>query len=177
MKSLPSIIRIAVVTAVVAGTAIHATSHASAQSGELTTGVVTTVEVDAGGRLEAFSVIDGDGDTTRFSVSPQSPNTQFGLENRVGDRWVSDQASDALEAANRLRDQQARLVQITVQADSDGVAMSVVQAESKDVATNLGYLLAVVAIVWIGFMGYLAFLGVRQHTLSAELNRLDDNDG
>ncbi len=139
-----------------------------AQSSSITTGVVTSVETDDGG-LTAFSIVIGDGNMQRFTVSP---NTEYGLENRVGDRWVSDQASNPQEAANRLRDQQRRLAQISVQSDGSGVAISVVQAESTDVDTNLGYLLAVVAIAWIAIMAYVLYLGVRQRTIATGIESL-----
>ena len=144
----------------------------SAQSHPVSTGVVTNIETTDDGTMSGFSLVAGDGNVLRFTVSSADPNTAFGLENRVGDRWVSDLATDPREAATRLRDQQNRLTQISVQSDSNGVAISVVQAASKDVAANLGYLFSVVAIAWIGIMAYVAYLGVRQRTISAELARL-----
>ena len=146
----------------------------SAQSPPIATGVVTEVETGGNGELTAFSIVIGNGTVIRFTVSPA---TEYGLENRVGDRWVSDQASEPQEAANRLRDQQNRLAQISVQADGSGVATSVVQAVSTDVDTNLGYLFAVVAIAWIGIMAYVVYMGVRQRTIAADLARIrGDNE-
>ena len=148
---------------------------ASAQSPSISTGVVTEVETDNEGRLTAFSIVNGDGSVVRFAVSASNPNTSYGLENRVGERWVSDQDSDPREAATRLKDQQNRLTQISIQSEG-GAAMSVVQADSKDVDANLGYLFAVVAMTWIGIMGYVVFLGMRQRTMAAELERLRGNN-
>ena len=140
----------------------------------------TSVETGDDGGLTAFSIIRGDGSVQRFTVSSANPNTEYGLENRVGDRWVSDQASNPQEAADRLRDQQRRLAQISVQSDDGGVAISVVQAESTDIDTNLGYLLAVVAIAWIAIMAYVLYLGVRQRTIATGIeslrNQTDDNE-
>ena len=148
-----------------------------AQSSSISTGVVSEVEIDDDGGLTAFSIIGGDGGVKRFIVSSTNPNTEYGLENRVGDRWVSDQASSPQDAANRLRDQQRRLAQISVQSDDGGVAISVVQAESMDVDTNLGYLLAVVAIAWIAIMAYVLYLGVRQRTIATGIASLqNEND-
>ena len=141
----------------------------SAQSPVVTTGVVTHVETEDDGTLTGFSILSGDGSVIQFTVSS---STSFGLENRVGERWISDLASDPSEAATRLRDQQNRLAQISVQSDAGGVATSVVQAESKDVSSNLGYLFAVVAIAWVGIAAYVLYLGVRQRTLASELERL-----
>ena len=152
----------------------------SAQSSAIPTGVVTSIETGVDGGLTAFSIVRGDGANQRFTVSSANPNTEYGLENRVGDRWVSDQASNPQEAAARLRDQQRRLAQISVLSIDGGVAISVVQAESTDVDTNLGYLLAVVAIAWIAIMAYVLYLSVRQRTIATGIaglqNETDDNE-
>lgn len=153
------------------------TSFVFAQSPGISTGVVAEVETSDDGALTGFSILGGDGNVQRFTVSSSNPNTSFGLENRVGDRWVSDLATDSREAVSRLRDQQKRLTQISVQSDTNGVAISVVQAESRDVSSNLGYLFAVVAIAWVGIAAYVVYLGVRQRTLAAELNRLRGDNG
>ena len=151
-----------------------------AQSSSITTGVVTSVDTGDDGGLIAFSIVSGDGKVQQFTVSSANPNTEYGLENRVGDRWVSDQDSNPQEAADRLRDQQRRLAQISVQSNDGGVAISVVQAESTDVDTNLGYLLAVVAIAWIAIMAYVLYLGVRQRTIATSIaglqNETEDNE-
>lgn len=160
-----------------AAMALVVSSSVMAQTQSVSTGVVTVVEISDDGALAGFSILRGDGSVERFSVSSSNPNTSFGLENRVGDRWVSDLATDPREAVTRLRDQQQRLTQISVQSNADGVAISVVQAESRDVSPNLGYLFAVVAIAWIGIIGYVVFLGVRQRTLASDLARLRGDNG
>ena len=165
------LLAISIAALVVLGTV----ERVSAQSPSISTGVVTEVETDDEDRLTAFSIVKGDGSVVRFSVSASNPNTSYGLENRVGERWVSDQDSDPREAATRLKDQQNRLTQISIQSEG-GAAMSVVQADSKDVDANLGYLFAVVAMTWIGIMGYVVFLGMRQRTMAAELERLRGNN-
>ena len=166
-----ALLAISIATLVMLGTV----DPASAQSPSISTGVVTEVETDNEGRLTAFSIVKGDGSVVRFAVSASNPNTSYGLENRVGERWVSDQDSNPREAATRLKDQQNRLTQISIQSEG-GAAMSVVQADSKDVDANLGYLFAVVAMTWIGIMGYVVFLGMRQRTMAAELERLRGNN-
>ena len=162
---------------VATATALMVSSSVLAQSPGISTGVVTDVEISDDGALTGFSILRGDGSVEQFSVSSSNPNTSFGLENRVGDRWVSDLATDPRESATRLRDQQQRLTQISVQSTANGIAISVVQAESRDVSANLGYLFAVVAIAWIGIIGYVIFLGVRQGTLASELARLRGDNG
>ncbi len=171
MKRLTTVTSVCVLALVLS---LFIASVVSAQASSISTGVVTSVETDDDGGLTAFSIVEGDGGVLRFTVSSANPNTEFGLENRVGDRWVSDQASNPREAANRLRDQQSRLTKISVQSDANGVAVSVVQAASTDVDTNLGYLFAVVAIAWIAIMAYVVYLGVRQRTISADLASLRD---
>ena len=169
----PALLAISIAALVTLGTAVPA----SAQSAAISTGVVTEVETDNEGQLTAFSIVKGDGDVVRFAVSASNPNTSYGLENRVGERWVSDQASGPREAATRLKDQQNRLTPISIQSEG-GTATSVVQADPKDVDANLGYLFAVIAIAWIGIMGYVVFLGIRQRTIAAELERLrGDTEG
>ncbi len=156
---------------------LSVSNAASAQSPGITTGVVTEVETSGDGALTGLSLLTGDGNVHRFAVSSTDPNTSFGLENRVGDRWVSDLATDAREAATRLRDQQTRLTQISVQSNANGIAISIVQAESRDVSSNLGYLFAVVAIAWIGIASYVLYIGLRQRTLTSDLSRLrGDNE-
>ena len=169
--------RFAVVIVVIVLATSYFTTHVSAQSSTISTGVVVDVETADNGDLFGFSIVDGDGNSLRFTVSSSNPNTSYGLENRVGDRWVSDHATAPREAATRLRDQQNRLTQISVQSHENGVAASVVQAQSADIDTNLGYVFAVVAIAWIGIMAYVVYMGVRQRTLSAELSHLRGDNG
>ncbi len=145
---------------------------ANAQTPSITTGVIFQVDTGEGGVLTGLSILDGESNVVRFTVSSANPNTSFGLENRVGDRWVSDLAADPVEAVSRLRDQQQRLTSVSVQSDANGVATSVVQAESANIDANLGYLFAVVAIAWAGIIVYILYLGVRQRSVSAELDRL-----
>ena len=152
------------------------TTSILAQSSSITTGVVTSVETSDGGALVAFSIVTGDGATRQFTVSSSNPNTAYGLENRVGDRWVSDQSSSPQEAADRLRDQQRRLAQISAQSNDGDVAISVVQAESTDIDTNLGYLLAVVAIAWIAIIAYVLYLSVRQRAIATGIESLRNQD-
>ena len=170
------LVRSTFVMAIVALLLLSNLAVISAQSPSIDTGIVTTVETKDSGELIGFSIIKGDGSVMRFAVSPSNPNTKYGLENRVGDRWVSDQATEPKEAAKRLMDQQSRLAQISIQSDGTNVATSVVQAMSTDVDTNLGYLFAVVAIAWTGIMGYVVYMGLRQRTIAADLSRLVDDD-
>ena len=165
-----------IVAAVAALTVALLPIAASAQSMSIATGVVVDIETAPDGALAAFTIVDGDGESRRFTVSASNPNTAYGLENRVGERWVSDHASEPVEAVSRLRDQQARLALISVQADASGMASSVVQAQSLEVATNLGYVFAVAIIAIIGIMGYVIYLGARQRAVAAEIRRLKGDE-
>ncbi len=164
------------VVVVVSALAILPNLQAHAQSpGRIVTGVVTSIETDQNGVLVSFRIVNGDGEVVEAKVFPQSPNTAYGLENQVGDRWVSDQASEPNEAASRIRDQQRRLARITVSLNSEGVATSVVQAESSDLESNLGYLFAALAITWIAFAAYIIYMSSRQSLIASEIRRLSDN--
>ena len=135
------------------------------------TGVVTGIETDAQGGLASFSIVNSSGEVLMIMVSDNSPNTEYGLENSAGDRWVADHASSAVDAVSRIRDQQRRLSKITVSVNGDGFAESVVQSESSDLSSNLGYLFAALAITWIGLVLYIVYIGQRQRMLSAELSK------
>ncbi len=173
---MKSILKVTSTLAVVFALTFATVNHATAQSPTITTGVVTSVATADDGSLTGFSIVSGDGTFTEFTVSASNPNTSFGLVNRVGERWVSDFATDAREAASRLQDQQKRQTQVSVQAGNDNVAISVVQAQSTDIDANLGYLFAVVAIALVAVIGYVAYMGVRQRTISEDIDRLRDED-
>ena len=143
----------------------------SAQDGAVTTGVVVDIETSADA-LVGFSLIDAEGATARFEVTP---STSFGLENSVGERWVSDDgATDLSEALRRLRDQQRRQQQVSVTGPVDGTATSVVQAAPSNISSNLGYLFAAFALAWLAVMGYVIYLGQRQRILSREVSNLSE---
>lgn len=142
---------------------------ASAQSGTVTSGIVVGIETDADGRLTRFAVSDSSGTVTTFEVSD---TTGYGLENQAGDRWVSTQAEEPVEAVRRLRDHRERFAPITVSSDENGVATSVVEREEGKLETSLGYLFAVFAITWALFFAYVLYMGRKQRVLQHEIARL-----
>ena len=139
---------------------------ASAQSGNvITSGTVVNVTTDANGGLSTLSIVDSNGTITEFSVQA---STEYGLESLAGDRWVATQAAEPVEAASRLRDHQQRFAAVTV-TSQNGIALSVVEHEGGDLATNLGFLFAVFAITWAGFFAYIFFLSRKQRVLQREI--------
>lgn len=140
-----------------------------AQESDITTGVVVRVERSESGGLSGIRLVTSAGETVAFEITG---DTSFGLENAVGDRWVtSDGGTDLAEALRRVEDQQRRQQQVTVESAA-GVATSVVQARPVSVSSNLGYLFAAFAIGWLALVAYVLYLGQRHRTLSQELVRL-----
>jgi CcmD family protein len=139
---------------------------ASAQSGNvITSGTVVNVTTDANGGLSTLSIVDSNGTITEFSVEP---STEYGLESLAGDRWVSTQSAEPVEAVSRLKDHQRRFAAVTV-TSQNGVALSVVEREGGKLETNLGFLFAVFAITWAGFFAYIFFLSRKQRVLQREI--------
>ena len=97
MKRLTTVTSVCVLALVLS---LFIASVVSAQASSISTGVVTSVETGDDGGLTAFSIVGGDGGVLRFTVSSANPNTEFGLENRVGDRWVSELCSPALRSGS-----------------------------------------------------------------------------
>ena len=147
---------------------------AQAQDSEITTGVVVGVDRSAEGGLSGISLVTSSGETVAFEITGA---TSFGLENAVGDRWVSsDGGADLSEALRRVEDQQRRQQQVTVESLA-GVATSVVQARPVSVSSNLGYLFAAFAIGWLALVAYVLYLGQRHRTLSQEIGQLRESRG
>jgi CcmD family protein len=148
---------------------VSGASIASAQGpGEITNGVVIGVDADSEGRLVRFAISDSGGNQLEYAVEG---STEYGLESQTGDRWVSNQSAEPVEAANRLRDHQRRFAAITV-TSQNGIATSVVERESGKLETNLSFLFAVFAVTWAGFFAYIFFISRKQRELQKEVLRL-----
>ena len=144
------------------------------QSGNLVTGVVVAVHTGDDGALSGVALVTSEGETVQFAVNSA---TSFGLENAVGDRWVSDSGDTNLgEAETKLRDQQRRQQQVTAQLNADGSASSVVQARPVSVSSNLGYLFAAFAIGWLALMSYVLYLGQRHRSLQHEIRQMQGSE-
>lgn len=158
--------------ALTVGVSVRDIAGVHAQAGGLVTGVVITVHSSDDGVLSGVALVTAEGETVQFAVNS---GTSFGLENAVGERWVSESGeTDLVEAESRLRDQQRRQQQITAQLNEDGSASSVVQARPVSVSSNLGYLFAAFAIGWLALMGYVLYLGQRHRSLQQEIRQLQD---
>lgn len=162
------------VLALAVGVSVLDAGGVDAQAGGLVTGVVIAVHTSDDGVLSGVALVTSEGETVQFAVNSA---TSFGLENAVGDRWVSESGdTDLVEAESRLRDQQRRQQQVTAQLNEDGSATSVVQARPVSVSSNLGYLFAAFAIGWLALMGYVLYLGQRHRSLQLEIGRLQNAD-
>ena len=174
MKALIGVV-VATVAVVMLGIAFPPVAFASGHDGSIVTGVVIGVDVSGDGGLSGFTLVAADGEAVSVSVDA---GTEFGLENAVGDRWVSEGGASGLqEAVGRLRDQQRRQQQVTVQMRGDGLAGSVVQARPVSVSSNLGYLFAAFAIAWLALMAYVLYLGQRHRSLTREIAELSRSEG
>lgn len=158
---------------VAAAVFVSVSETASAVADTVISGIVVGIDTDASGRLTRFAVSDSSGTVTTFEVSDA---TAYGLENQAGDRWVSTQGSDPLEAVRRLRDHRERFAPITVSSEN-GVAISVVEREEGKLETSLGYLFAVFALTWALFFAYVLYMGRKQRVLQYEIARLKGTAG
>ena len=139
-----------------------------AQDNNVLSGIVVGVETDDSGNLTRFALSGSTGSVTTFELSA---DTQFGLENQAGDRWVSSQGEEPSEAARHLRDHRERFAPITV-SSANGIARSVVEREEGKLETNLGYLFAVFGITWVLFFAYVLYMGSKQRVLQHEIAKL-----
>ena len=144
------------------------TQISSAEDTPPVNGIVVGVETDDTGVLIKFAVSDSTGKIHTFTIFNE---TEYGLENQAGDRWVSTQESAPSESARRLRDHRDRFAPITVTSEN-GIAFSVVEREEGKLETNLGYLFAVFAVTWALFFAYVLYLGRKQRVLQHEISRL-----
>ena len=151
--------------------ALPASPGLAQSASQVTDGVVTGYKAAESGELQSFTIVNAKGETLEFKVQDGAQATTYGLENQAGDRWVSDQAKDPVEAVRRLRDHQERFAPVTVSA-RDGVALSVVEKEGGKLETNLGYLFAIYTVTWLAFFGYVFILSRRQRDLQREIARL-----
>jgi len=144
-----------------------------AQDNSVLSGIIVGVETDGNGNLTRFALSDSTGTVTAFELSAE---TQFGLENQAGDRWVSSHGEEPSEAARHLRDHRERFAPVTVSA-ANGIASSVVEREEGKLETNLGYLFAVFGITWLLFFAYVLYMGSKQRVLQHEIAKLKGTIG
>ena len=136
-------------------------------------GVVISVTTNDNNELVSFSVVNASGDIYDLKVRADASPTEYGLENRTGERWISNQSNGAKEAADQLLDHQQRFAPITVEA-TGGVASLVIEMESADLGTNLGFLFTIFAITWAGFFAYIFVMSRRQRDLERAVSTLTE---
>ena len=136
-------------------------------------GVVISVTTNDNNELVSFSVVNASGDIYDLKVRAEASPTEYGLENRTGERWSSNQSNGAKEAADQLLDHQQRFAPITVEA-TGGVASLVIEMESADLGTNLGFLFTIFAITWAGFFAYIFVMSRRQRDLERAVSTLTE---
>jgi CcmD family protein len=171
--SMTGAIRVAFAMILALGFSFAASQTSSAQDKTVISGIVVGVETDDNGNLTRFALSDSTGEVTTFELSAE---TQYGLENQAGDRWVSSQGEDPIGAVSRLRDHSKRFAPITVSFEN-GIASSVVEREEGKLETNLEYLFAVFAITWALFFAYVLYMGSKQRVLQHEIAKLKGTIG
>ena len=134
-------------------------------------GIVIDVTTNENNELVSFSVVSASGDIYDLEVREGASPTEYGLENKTGERWSSNQSSGAKEAADQLLDHQQRFAPVTVEA-TGGVASLVVEMESADLGTNLGFLFTIFAVTWAGFFAYIFVISSRQRDLLRTVSTL-----
>jgi CcmD family protein len=159
---------IAVILAVSVSIIGIGTRTSFALDNEVISGIIVGVETDENGNLTRFALSDSTGTVTTYELSD---DTQFGLENQAGDRWVSSQGEEPSEAARHLREHRERFAPVTV-SSANGIVSSVVEREEGKLETNLGYLFAVFGITWALFFVYVLYMGSKQRVLQHEIAKL-----
>lgn len=171
------IVRILAPAALFLASLVAATVPAVAQGAPtVVSGVVAEVFSAPDGELQGFKLLDGSGLIHDLTVKGGADPTRYGLEDRAGNRWVSDQQSGGIEATTRLRDHQQRLAPVTVTL-TGAVASSVVEREEGRLSSNLTYLFAIYTVTWLAFFAFLYYLSRRQKDLQREMAALKSSLG
>ncbi len=131
-------------------------------------GVVSDVKTDGSGALTGFTVLDENGVSITFTVTN---TTEFGLEDRAGDRWVARFAGNEAEAAGRLLDHQRRFAPITVSSEDGQTALTVTESFPRNLDANLIYLGSAFAVVWIFFFAYIFWIWRKQNRIDNALRQ------
>ena len=138
----------------------------------LISGVITSITKNSEDHLESLEIVDNKGNIIKLNVSSENINTEYGLENITGERWVSNQKESPKKAYQVLLDHQERLIPITVTI-RDEIALKIVEKEKRNLDTNLTYLAVVFALAWLSFFGYI-YIIERRHKLLHLLKLLSE---
>jgi len=134
----------------------------------LISGVITSITKNSEDHLESLEIVDNKGNIIKLNVSSENINTEYGLENITGERWVSNQKESPKKAYQVLLDHQERLIPITVTI-RDEIALKIVEKEKRNLDTNLTYLAVVFALAWLSFFGYIYIIERRHKILESKI--------
>lgn len=136
-------------------------------------GFISTIETTNENTI--LSITDNKGVKSNIIIIS---DTVLGLDNSVGERWISAFGNDINESINRLNDQQNMLSPITIVVhhshDSEDAeyAISITTKNSENLDTNLNYLFIVFGLAWLTFFGYIIYLSRRLSNIKEEIKLL-----
>ena len=133
---------------------------------EIINGFISAIETTNENTI--LSITDNKG--VKYNIIITS-DTVLGLDNAVGERWISAFGNDSNESINRLKDQQNMLSPITIVLHHSE-ASSITTKNSENLDTNLNYLFIVFGLAWLTFFGYIIYLSRRLSNIKEEIKLL-----
>ena len=129
-------------------------------------GFISTIETTNENTI--LSITDNKGVKSNIIITS---DTVLGLDNAVGERWISAFGNDTNESINRLKEQQNMLSPITIVLHHSE-ASSITTKNSENLDTNLNYLFIVFGLAWLTFFGYIIYLSRRLSNIKEEIKLL-----
>ena len=133
---------------------------------EIINGFISAIETTNENTI--LSITDNKG--VKYNIIITS-DTVLGLDNSVGERWISAFGNDTNESINRLKEQQNMLSPITIVLHHSE-ASSITTKNSENLDTNLNYLFIVFGLAWLTFFGYIIYLSRRLSNIKEEIKLL-----
>ena len=133
---------------------------------EIINGFISAIETTNENTI--LSITDNKG--VKYNIIITS-DTVLGLDNAVGERWISAFGNDTNESINRLKEQQNMLSPITIVLHHSE-ASSITTKNSENLDTNLNYLFIVFGLAWLTFFGYIIYLSRRLSNIKEEIKLL-----
>lgn len=134
---------------------------------KITNGFITNIVTNEE-NTTIISVTESNGKTSNLKINPE---TSIGIESVAGDRWVSIFSEKPQESITKLKDQQNRLIILTVVHDGESI-LSISNADKRDLELNLQYLFIVFIIAWLVFFAYIFYLSRRQNAINRDIKLL-----
>ena len=134
---------------------------------KITNGFITNIVTNEE-NTTIISVTESNGKTSNLKINPE---TSIGIESVAGDRWVSIFSEKPQESITKLKDQQSRLIILTVVHDGESI-LSISNADKRDLELNLQYLFIVFIIAWLVFFAYIFYLSRRQNAINRDIKLL-----